>query len=304
MRFIPPLRHQVAPERFEHPAFAALGRHLDLLRAASWPGCEDLNDRLGVVSHPLTGRVLRFVDQTPALAAERTHYETRIHRDGDIATRAESWHDLFNALVWIEQPLIKAALNARQAADVARVGDGQRTRAQCALTHFDEAGVVVLLRDPSVLERWDAHDWHGLFWERRDIWRHAAEVVMIGHALLEHALVPAQLLVGKALVALVGAADSSDTLCALARAIADGALLRDPQELRPLPLSGLPGWHPDNHRESFHLGAPCYRPLRSGRRYPPPWRPDAVASGQQQGVRWPACASFSVAGDELPGGAA
>ena len=48
-----------------------------------------------------------------------------------------------------------------------------------------------------------------------------------------------------------------------------GRLLLDPLELRPLPLSGIPGWHPDNAGEAFHRGAACYQPRRAGREYPP-----------------------------------
>ncbi|MBS0430872.1 MAG: DUF3025 domain-containing protein, partial [Proteobacteria bacterium] len=55
-----------------------------------------------------------------------------------------------------------------------------------------------------------------------------------------------------------------------ARAIRTGQLLRDPLELRPLPLSGIPGWHPDGETEDFHRTAPCHQPLRAGRVYPGP----------------------------------
>ena len=90
-----------------------------------------------------------------------------------------------------------------------------------------------------------------------------------GHALLEHALTPDKLLVGKALVFLAGAG-GGNAAAVCADAIAAGKLLRDPLELRPLPLSGLPGWHPDNGNEAFHLCAACYQPRREGREYPQP----------------------------------
>jgi hypothetical protein len=50
----------------------------------------------------------------------------------------------------------------------------------------------------------------------------------------------------------------------------EGSLLIDPQELRPLPLSGIPGWHRRTHDPEFYATAPCFRPLRPGRIYPPP----------------------------------
>jgi len=92
---------------------------------------------------------------------------------------------------------------------------------------------------------------------------------VFGHALLEHALTPGKLLVGKALVLLAGEG-SVEAAARCAEAIASGRLLRDPLELRPLPLSGMPGWHPDSDDEAFHRHAACYQPRREGRVYPPP----------------------------------
>jgi hypothetical protein len=54
-----------------------------------------------------------------------------------------------------------------------------------------------------------------------------------------------------------------------AAAIADARWLTDPQELRPLPMSGIPGWHAPQD-EAFYAGAECFRPARPGRRYPLP----------------------------------
>ena len=242
--------------------FARYAAHRDLVAGAEWPLVDALNMRFG-------DERFRFVPQTPALVADGRHYETRIFERGEIATRERNWHDLLNALIWIEHRALKSALNARQAADIARVGPKQRTRGQCALTHFDEAGAIVVIRDAALHAMWDAHDWHGLFWRSREAWRASErpiEVIVFGHALLEHALAPHLTVVTKALA--VGAAD--DVEAALARAIRDERALTDPQELRPLPLSGIPGWHADNAREGFYREAPCFRPLREGRVYPAP----------------------------------
>lgn len=211
-----------------------------------------------------------FVAQTPTLLSDGLHYEQRIAERGDIATREANWHDLFNALVWLRYPAIKRALNARQVAEILHMGPKLRSRAQYAMTHFDEAGVVVTLRDRSLLSLWDAHDWHGLFWRERLAWQDGrATVELFGHALLEHALSPGKLLVGKALVFLADHGTvAADDACA--SAIASGRLLHDPLDLRPLPLSGLPGWHPESVAEMFHRETACYQPRRDGRRYPPP----------------------------------
>jgi hypothetical protein len=277
-RFIAPARSQVDLRRFEAPIFDDFRRHASWWNDAAPPSFEAMNAALDAAIHPHSGAALRFVEQTPALLDDGLHYEQRIYERGEIATRADNWHDLFNALIWIEHGAIKAALNARQVADIARLGKTERSRAQCALTQFDEAGAVVLLRDPALLQRWDAHDWHGLFWQERAAWNDGrAKAIVFGHALLEHALQPHPVHTAKGIAVQIeangkaGGATTASICAQVAAAIATGKLLNDPQDSRPLPLSGLPGWHPDALRESFFLEAPCFRPLREGRRYPSPW---------------------------------
>jgi len=296
-RYVPPSRDAIDPQVFDRMPLAAWRDYAPLLESRDWPGIDALNAARPTDMHE------RFVAQTRELLADKLHYEQRIAEHGNIATREHNWHDLFNALVWLRYPTLKRALNARQVAEIARMGPKQRSRAQCALTHFDEAGVVVTLRGPTLLPLWDTHDWHGLFWRERTAWLdgriHAA---VFGHALLEHALTPGQFLVGKALVMMVpadsagvpasetptpyspassqrklgssacdSAARCTESIDTCAQAIRNGHALCDPLELRPLPLAGIPGWHPDNGQEAFHREAPCFRPVRAGRSYPARW---------------------------------
>lgn len=267
-RFVAPAREQIDPAVFARPPLRDWMEFAPLLGGAEWPRIAALDAWRDEAQKATKDTLPHFAEQTPELLRDGLHYESRIAERGIVATRANNWHDLLNALIWLRYPALKAALNARQVAEIAKVGTKQRTRAQCALTHFDEAGVVVCLRDPRLLALWDAHDWHGLFWRERAAWRDgriSAEV--FGHALLEHALKPAQLLVGKALLVFGSAGDACTEV---ARAIREEKLLNDPQELRPLPLSGIPGWHTDNKSERFYLEAPCFCPLRTGRKYPAP----------------------------------
>lgn len=259
-RFIAPTRETLAPGVFDHPIFAAYARHRDLLDTPHWPALEALNARLAEPD-------LHFVPQDDALLRDGEHYETRIREHGRIATRERNWHDLFNALVWIEHAPLKRALNTRQVADIMRLGPRTRSRAQCALTQFDEAGVVVWCEDADLLATWDAHDWRGWFGQRDAFARGRIRVHIFGHALLEHALHAGRLPTAKALVLCGGDAQHWHT--PLAEAIATGMLLNDPQELRPLPLAGLPGWSPHQHEPGF-FDADAFRPLRPGRRYPGP----------------------------------
>lgn len=224
-----------------------------------------------------------FVAQTPALLADRLHYEVRIAERGVLATREGEAHDAFNALVWLRHPHLKWSLNARQAADIAVAGPRVRTRGQCALTHFDEAGAIVWFADDGLAAAWDAHDWHALFVDRRDDWGRRIAVTVFGHALVEHVWQGHAMPVAKCLVVRVDAADITtrgdqplldawpEAEARVAAAIRRGDLLADPQDLRPLPLAGLRGWH-EGDTAAFVATAPCFRPLRAGRRYPSPWR--------------------------------
>jgi hypothetical protein len=265
MRYIAPAREAVDPAVFGYAPLRDWPEDSEWLCGPDWPSIDALNTRWPESASE------RFVAQTRELLDDGLHYEERIAAHGLIATREENWHDLFNAMIWLRYPSLKRALNRQQVADIARFGPRTRSRPQCAQTHFDEAGAVVILRDPSLLALWDTHDWYNLFWRRRDAWIDGSiRVEVFGHALLEHALTPGKLLVGKALAVQVhGGVTAGQAVAHCAEAITAGRLLRDPQELRPLPLSGIPGWHADNEQEAFHLAAPCYQPLRSGRHYPP-----------------------------------
>jgi hypothetical protein len=182
---------------------------------------------------------------------------------------------------------LKRAMNARQVADIARVGPKQRTRGQCALTHFDEAGAIVWIEESAPLAEWDIHDWRGLFLDARDAWGASIAVTLIGHALFDHALAHGEYPVTKALVVRAARDDiarrSRDALIAawpeaeriVADEIAAGRLLADPQELRPLPLAGI--WNERSKSPDFFAAEACFRPLRAGRRYPAPF--DLTAGG-------------------------
>ncbi|MGH8090041.1 MAG: DUF3025 domain-containing protein [Rudaea sp.] len=264
MRYLAPARESVDGRVFARPPLSLWNDYADLLRG-DWPDVAALNARR-------SDEAAHFVAQTPELLADGLHYEQRIFERGEIATRERNWHDLLNAMVWLRFPQLKRALNSRQVCEIAKTGPKYRTRAQCALTHFDEAGVVVALRDRTLLALWDEHDWVGLFWRERAAWSDGRiEAVVFGHALLEHALSPAQMLTGKALaIVLPKIANVENALDATVQAIRGGLALNDPQELRPLPLSGIPGWHASSGGEDFHRKAACFRPLRAGRMYPAP----------------------------------
>ncbi|MET0229660.1 MAG: DUF3025 domain-containing protein [Rhodanobacteraceae bacterium] len=260
-----------AADWFEHPMFAGIRASRDLFFA---PEIEAL-DRAAEASG------IRFAEQTPALLADGLHYEARIAASGLVATRP-GVHDRFNALVWLGHAALKRAMNARQVADIARVGPKQRTRGQCALTHFDEAGAIVWIDGDDLVDAWNAHDWHALFARHRDAWGSRIALTVVGHALYEYAFEHGELPVAKALAVRVEPREierrSKSALIAswpdlerrIADAVASGRLLADPQELRPLPFAGIPGWHAGPASREFFEATPCFRPVRAGRRYPEP----------------------------------
>lgn len=233
------------------------------MTADDWPDIETLNACMS-----LPGRC--FVAQDAALLEDGEHYEIRIQQ-GRIATRLQNWHDLFNAMVWARYPAIKHAFNAQQCRHIAVTGPTVRNRAQQALTQFDETGVIVRVRDIALVDAWDTHDWSTLFQAHAARWRNGDIAVagVIGHALMEQMLVPGRLLVGKCLV--VQGDDDSACIARVAEAIMAGEVLAAPAELRPLPLAGVPGWHPQQDAD-FYAQADYFRPLREGRVYPRPLR--------------------------------
>ena len=265
MRYQAPARGSVDPQAFERLPLAAWHEYAALLHGDAWPSVAALN------AHLPDACDYRFVAQTAEVLADGMHYEQRIAERGVIATREGNWHDLLNAMVWMRHAALKRALNQRQMREIAHMGRKQRSREQYALTHFDEGGIIVALRDPALLALWDEHDWYGLFWTHRSAWLNGSiQAELFGHALLEQALTPSQLLVGKALVFQTAHdVDMAQVRARCAAAIAGGELLHDPLELRPLPLAGAPGWRAENVHEAFHRTTVCYQARRAGREYPP-----------------------------------
>lgn len=267
-----------------HPLLCAWAEHLPLVSSggvaqiANMQRQFDLARTVDNVGRP------QVCTQDAALLADGLHYETRIAERGILATRAGNVHDVFNALVWLRHPLLKHALNARQVADITEVGPKARTRGQCAMTQFDEAGAIVWCADPTLIALWDAHDWSGLFLRERAAWGTRIAVTVFGHALLERQFTESDALSTAKTIAVRVDAGEIAARCAgkgavialwpqaeaqIALAIREGNLLTDPQQPRPLPLVGIPGWHDEGASPAFFRDAPCFRPLRPGRRYPP-----------------------------------
>ena len=200
-----------------------------------------------------SGAPLRFV----APSAERGgygDYELRVYSCGEVETRVGSRHDLFNALAWLAFPATKAALNARHAAEIPREG-GVRGPLRDLLTLLDEGGALVRCADLELLELLRERQWKTLFWSRRERLRKAMEVRLLGHAALEQALEARPGITCKALVV-----EGEDLDAAAAAWVAGLPEDARPRQLPPLPVFGLPGWHPGSEDAAFYDDESYFRP--------------------------------------------
>ncbi|MEA3125298.1 MAG: hypothetical protein QOD67_2317, partial [Caballeronia sp.] len=179
-------------------------------------------------------------------------------------------HDFFNGSMWFQYPRIKAALNARQAAEIDALGIGPtRGAARDALTLFDENAILFACADASLAAALRAFDWRMLLVDQRTAWGLRCEARIFGHALLEKLIAPYKACTGHAWIVDVEPAYFSATDTER-RAILDHAVSErlkseaiSSRYFTPLPVLGVPGWWPENGAASFYDDP---RVFRSGRR--------------------------------------
>jgi hypothetical protein len=258
-----------ARERLRSPIYAPLHAAIARLPGERWPTHEELTAAAQDVT---TGRgmALRFVPPGEPGNRERGGYETRIARTGEVETRAQNWHDLFNALAWIAYPGAKAQINAQHVALLERGGAQEaihRGPERDALTLFDEGGVIVASSSPALLRLVVDFEWKELFWNRRPELAQRMAFFAFGHACFEQALEPYIGMVAKTVFVPVdelffmlpqeAQAARADAL--VAAHFADSARFRSPKAMAPMPVLGVPGWHPDTGRESYYDDAAHFR---------------------------------------------
>ncbi len=255
------------------PWFAAVHHLLARLPQERFPSLDDLNAlaREGDARSASGARIV-FVP-----AGERgkdlvNHYEVRIFRAGEVQTRAESPHDLFNALAWLAFPRTKATLNRIHHDElVRRWGAPERGTPRDVLTLFDEGGVVVACAAPALARCLEDYQWKELFWTRRQEATEAMRFFVFGHAILEQSLAPYKGVTAKALVIDVPHPAITLPLAALvdlldARAadhFARPGALESTRALQPLPVLGIPGWTPENEDPAYYDDEQVFRPGRT-----------------------------------------
>jgi hypothetical protein len=230
-----------------HPIFDPIRSFLGRLEDFSLVGLNKLAEETGLRTE--SGKAVRFVQP----GASDPYYEVHLFETGQVQTRPENKHDLFNALCWLAFPKTKARINAMHAAEIPRE-QGGRGRLRDMLTIFDEGGAVVV-GTPDVEALVRTASWRELFVERHRDFR----IIVLGHAVLEQALAPRLGLTCK--VVFADAAQDLDMQAANWLATRG----QSPRDLPPLPVLGYPGWFPGSGEPAFYEDERHFRPQQRGK---------------------------------------
>ena len=243
------------------PAFAPLR---PLLAQTQWPIFPTLSmwNALPDPPYTTTQKSIQFVDPTTLTLP----YEQAIAQQGKVATRANNWHDCFNACVWFTYPKIKAALNSLHMSALQRTSPPyQRCAVRDAATLLDESGVFLPYCDQALGEAFCQRDWQTLFQTYCHRWGNKIEALFVGHANFEKALRPYIGWTAKAWPIKVPAAFFYHTLSQKCQILDDiistlinQGKLYSTRQLYPLPLLGIPGWWPLQD-EAFYQDSRYFR---------------------------------------------
>lgn len=255
--------------------FEPLHAVLEHLGEQAFPTLDDLNALLTVQPGTVvqSGKPLRFVAQGLGKLAFDAQYEPRCYLSGEVQTRENNLHDLFNALVWLTLPRSKAALNARHyraLTDASSPLATQRGRVRDMATLFDESGVIVACADTELSRLLLDFKWKELFWSRRNEVTASMGFYIFGHGLHEKAMQPYVGMTGQGLVLQVEAEFFSRPMPRqmlhlderVAAYLNEPSHCRNTSELTPVPLLGIPGWSADNERETYYDNRDYFRPGR------------------------------------------
>ena len=226
-----------------------------------WPDIAELERiRERKVIFTKSGKPIHFVAHETSPQEFARQYEPRIYLAGEVQTRTQNWHDLFNSLVWLTFPRAKATLNQLHYQELLREHErgfgNHRGPLRDAATLFDESGVVVVSADAELSALLRNFEWKELFWRRRPALLVGMKFLIFGHGLYEKALNPYSGMTGKALVLNVEQQFFNQTLSVqldqIDLMLAQHLSGSTAAALTPLPLLGYPAWSADNAEESYY----------------------------------------------------
>jgi hypothetical protein len=260
------------------PLFAPLHPVLAELESGYFPTLDDCNALLAAHHPPITvrsGTPLRFVAHASGKLPFEAQYEPRCFLKGEVPTRADNWHDLFNALVWLTFPKTKAVLNARHyhaLQEEMAPGHARRGAVRDVNTLLDESGVIVVYADAELAELLRSFKWKELFWQRREQVRAQSSqqsmgFYIFGHGMYEKAPQPYVGMTGQGLLLAVEPEFFSWTTTQqllhldslLAGYLAMPEHCRSTRDLAPVPLLGVPGWAADNGCAAYYDNTAYFR---------------------------------------------
>lgn len=250
-----------------------------------------LFDPLAAVTRTLRGTGVSalndFVEQNPMLApatvvgcpirfvppdSDPVAYERRVYERGDVVTRPDNWHDLFNALVWLRFPRAKATLNSVHMREMSsRSGASARGGRRDAATQFDESGLVVLSAVPELSDLLESRRWVDLFSKHRADVIGSMRFLVFGHGLYDALRAPFYGLCGRAALIDVDQglieAPTGVHLMLADQVLAERFLRRDvyPRAkcFAPVPVLGIPGVTADSEVRAYYEDEGQFRPASS-----------------------------------------
>ena len=267
------------------PIFSPLASWAEKFRHFNdgWPKLKDYQHLLDELSEPIltqSGEPLKIVEQDGKPGHFNEHYAPRIYLTGEIQTRTENWHDFFQFLTWFMFPKTKAVINAihipaAQSRLDKETDLGRRSPIENMLSLFDEGGAVILCSDNSLLDLIREFKWKELFWLRREELQSKLKLVTFGHALYEKGLSPYVGMTANCILFNVEETllnkSNNDQLdwidLQLSSIFSEGEIYKQPKDLTPFPLLGLPEWDVDNDSESYYDNVNYFRPGRSQKSY-------------------------------------
>jgi hypothetical protein len=263
----------------ESPLLTPLHPILADLESGYFPTLHDCNALLAARHPPITvqnGMALHFVAQEVGKLSFEAQYEPRCYLKGEVQMRANNWHDLFNALVWLTFPKTKVIINARHYQVLTNGTELPTNAGRGAVrdvnTLLDESGMIVVYADAELGVLLRDFQWKELFWRRREQVRARMGFFLFGHGLYQKALQPYIGMTGQGLLLAVKQAFFSWPLVQqlthldglLADYLAEPEYCRSTRDLSPVPLLGVPGWTVDNGCETYYDNTAYFRSGRRG----------------------------------------